>query len=261
MIPSSLANSKPLLFELAKTKDDFEASFHLLYKLYLKMGYTDSDPSEMRIIIHNLLPSTYLLLAKSENKIIGTITILMDNPFGFPMEKIFNLSSVRKPNQIGVELCGLAIHPLYRRKNGSELFYTLTEMALAYAKEQLGAHYFVSNIDPKYIDFYKSYFSVSRIEYEDGAIKNYLGAPASAIFKNIEPPAKGQSKGLLPPLPMTETTLVYFLSKKPELITSLSRTEIKLLLNQFPQNRIRSMISDLANQDHFSPDLQTKKIS
>lgn len=56
------------------------------------------------------------------DKVVGTISLIRESAIGFPLQRIFDLSSVRaKEGQIA-EVSALAVHPRFRRTGGGVLF-------------------------------------------------------------------------------------------------------------------------------------------
>ena len=78
-----------------QTKEELEACFRLLHDAYVRRGYMKPDPSGMRVTIYHALPTTTTLCALFDGKVVGTISLIRESAIGFPLQRIFDLTSVR----------------------------------------------------------------------------------------------------------------------------------------------------------------------
>lgn len=167
-----------LTFELARTPEDLETAFRLLHDAYVEQGFIQPQPSGMRLILQHALPTTSILVAKHDERVVGTISVMRDTALGLPMEKVFDLGELRKKGQRVAELSCLAIHPDYRRKMGGHIFFPLTLFAAMFAQRCFGVDFLIWNLFPHHADFYNAIFGSRYLSHES---KDYLGAPATAI--------------------------------------------------------------------------------
>ncbi|MFO0124529.1 MAG: GNAT family N-acetyltransferase [Inhella sp.] len=111
-----------LLLKVAETQDELEACFQILHDAYVAAGFMQPHPSGLRATIYHALPTTTTLCAKWEGRVVGTLSMIRDGVFGFPMQQAFDLSAVRAlPGQIA-EISALAVHPEFRQTGGAVLF-------------------------------------------------------------------------------------------------------------------------------------------
>ena len=99
------------LFKVADSACELLESYHLLYHEYVNAGYAKENNNEILFTKHHLLPKTTVLLAKSENTVISTATLVPDsNQFGLPMDDLYGkeLESLRRQRRKVVEVCSLA---------------------------------------------------------------------------------------------------------------------------------------------------------
>lgn len=186
-IPTTMPDG--LTFELARTRDDIEAAFKLLHDAYVEQGFIDPQPSGMRLIVQHALPTTSILVAKLNDKVIGTISVMRDTPLGLPMEKVFDISNLKLQGKRVAELSCLAIHPDFRRKMGGNIFFPLTLFAATYSMNSFGTDYLVWNLYPHHADFYNAIFGSTHLNGDKKICKDYLGAPAAGIqvdLSNVE---------------------------------------------------------------------------
>jgi hypothetical protein len=171
-------------FELARSQEDLEAAFRLLHDAYVEQGFMAPHYSHMRLTIHHALPTTMILVAKINEVVVGTVSLMCDNPLGMPMEKVFDLSQLKQSGLRGAELSCLAIHPDYRRNCGGGIYFPLNFYAIKYAHEFFGIDYLVWNIYPHHADFVNAIFGSQYLNNENMAPVDYLGAPAIGIQIN-----------------------------------------------------------------------------
>jgi len=77
--------SERLVLKIADTRDELEACFTLLHDAYVDSGFMQPDPSGMRVTIYHALPTTTTLCAKWDGEVVGTISLIRESAFGFPL--------------------------------------------------------------------------------------------------------------------------------------------------------------------------------
>ncbi len=110
--------SDRLQLKIADTKEELEACFRLLHDAYVGSGFMKPDPSGMRVTIYHALPTTTTLCAKYDGEVVGTLSLIRDSAFGFPLQSIFDLSGVRAKEGNIAEVSALAVHPKFRKTGG-----------------------------------------------------------------------------------------------------------------------------------------------
>ena len=89
---------------VARDTDELEEAFALVYREYLRKGYTDKNSSGLRLSLHNALPDATTFIALSEkNVIIATATIVPDSFLGLPMDSIY-YDELNRLRRIGARL-------------------------------------------------------------------------------------------------------------------------------------------------------------
>ena len=53
-------------------------------------------PSGLRATIYHALPTTTTLCAKFDGQVVGTLSLIRESVFGFPLQAIFDLKAVRE---------------------------------------------------------------------------------------------------------------------------------------------------------------------
>ncbi|KQP17828.1 GNAT family N-acetyltransferase [Pseudorhodoferax sp. Leaf267] len=167
-----------LTLKIADTQEELEACFRLLHDAYVAVGFMKPDPSGMRATIYHALPTTTTLCAKYDDRVVGTISLIRQSPFGFPLQAVFDLSSVEaEPGQIA-EVSALAVHPEFRKTGGAILF-PLMKFMHAYCTRYFDTRHLVIAVNPYHIELYESLLSFRRLPQKTVAAYDFAnGAPA-----------------------------------------------------------------------------------
>ncbi|WP_199873435.1 N-acyl amino acid synthase FeeM domain-containing protein [Ideonella sp. A 288] len=152
-----------LELKIAETRDELEACFRLLHDAYVAAGFMVPDPSGMRVTPYHALPTTTTLCAKFEGRVVGTMTLIRDGVFGFPMQSAFDLTSVRAKRGQIAEVSALAIHPDFRTTGGWILF-PLMKFMYEYCTRYFDTRHLVIAVNPDKIELYESILFFERLE-------------------------------------------------------------------------------------------------
>jgi hypothetical protein len=167
-----------LVLKIAETRDELEACFSLLHDAYVSSGYMKPHPSGMRVTVYHALPTTTTLCAKFDGKVVGTLSIVREGVFGFPMQSVFDLAAVRTQGGNIAEISALAIHPDFRKTGGAILF-PLMKFMYEYCTRFFDTRHLVIAVNPDRIELYEALLMFQRLRA--AAIPSYdfaNGAPA-----------------------------------------------------------------------------------
>lgn len=167
-----------LVLKIAETRDELEACFSLLHDAYVSSGYMKPHPSGMRVTIYHALPTTTTLCAKFDGKVVGTVSIVREGVFGFPMQSVFDLGPVRVQGGNIAEISALAIHPDFRKTGGTILF-PLMKFINEYCTQHFDTRHLVIAVNPDRIELYEALLLFQRLRA--APIESYdfaNGAPA-----------------------------------------------------------------------------------
>jgi GNAT superfamily N-acetyltransferase len=167
-----------LSFEIAQTQDDLEACFRILHDAYVAAGYMLPSPSGLRVTLYHALPTTTTLCAKFDGQVVGTISIIREGVFGFPLQSVFDLTSVRARGGRIAEISALAIDPAFRKTGGSVLF-PLMKFMYEYCREMFDTRHLVIAVNPATVELYEALLFFDRLQQH--TIERYdfaNGAPA-----------------------------------------------------------------------------------
>lgn len=167
-----------LELKIADTQDELEACFRILHNAYVAAGFMQPDPSGLRVTIYHALPTTTTLCAKWDGQVVGTISMIREGVFGFPLQSVFNLGQVRSKTGKIAEISALAIDPRYRATGGRILF-PLMKFMYEYCQQYFDTRHIVIAVNPNKIEMYESLLFFERLQAR--VVDNYdfaNGAPA-----------------------------------------------------------------------------------
>jgi len=177
--------SESLEIKIATSEEELASAYRLLHDSYVKSGFMNPDPTGMRVLPQHLLPQTTTIVAKWDGKVIGTLSLIRDNPFGLPLEKAFDISDRRFSGRRLAEVSSLAVDPAYRGQINSALF-PMFRFVYQYARNCFGIHEFVIAVNPSMVDLYLGFMCFERLKAQKKAYDFVKGAPAVALYLNFE---------------------------------------------------------------------------
>lgn len=112
---------KDLVLKQAETKDEITQALNLVYQSYIDFNYIDPNEAKLRLTKYNILPTTFILIAKYGEEVVGTLSIVPDSALGIPSELTFNIDDYRNNNTRIAEISSLAIKRGFRKQRGQLL--------------------------------------------------------------------------------------------------------------------------------------------
>ena len=167
-----------LVLKIAETQEELEACFKLLHDAYVGSGFMKPHPSGMRVTIYHALPTTTTLCAKFDGEVVGTLSLIRESVFGFPLQSVFDLQEIREKKGRIAEASALAIHPKFRNTGGTILF-PLMKFMYDYCTTFFDTRHLVIAVNPNRIEMYESLLFFERLK--QAFVDNYdfaNGAPA-----------------------------------------------------------------------------------
>ncbi|HTY44629.1 MAG TPA: hypothetical protein VMD52_01390 [Patescibacteria group bacterium] len=242
-------------YRIARSREELEKAYALVYREYLKRGYVKENPSGMRISIHNAGPQTTTFVAISGSEVVATATIIPDSPLGLPMDAIYHeeLNQFRAKKLKLCEVSMLASDTeLFQQGvsmmlNSRKLFFVffLFKLMFDYAKDALKLDLICITINPKHkltYDFLmfkdlgglRTYGSVNGApaiaEYleiataEDDCRRSAKPGIAKMFFAAKTDPEKFSGKYAL-----TRADLEYFFQERTNILTTASKDHLDYL--------------------------------
>lgn len=172
------APDERLVLKIAETQEELEACFKLLHDAYVSSGFMKPAPSGLRATIYHALPTTTTLCAKFDGQVVGTMSLIRESVFGFPLQAIFDLKAVRSRGGKIAEVSALAVHPDFRKTGGAILF-PLMKFMYEYCTTFFDTRHLVIAVHPNRIEMYESLLFFKRLT--ENKVDNYdfaNGAPA-----------------------------------------------------------------------------------
>ena len=180
-------------YRVARTRDELEKAYRLVYQEYLNQGYMDEHSSQMRLSLHNVLPQTTTFVALVDEKVTATATIIMDSPLGLPMDELYQreLEELRLDGKTLCEVSMLASSselfgegvPMMLNAKKLFLVFFLFKHIFDYVRTQLQSEYICITVNPKHTNMYDSLFfqDLGGLKYYDKvngahAIAKYLAS-------------------------------------------------------------------------------------
>lgn len=179
----SLTPPDDIIFKLAETEEELVGALKLLHDSYVRENFMKPHPSSLRATCYHALPTTSTLIAKRGDQVVATISMIRNNCLGLPLEKIFDLSHIKRKSVHIAEISSLAVHPDYRGHQG--IFFLLTKYMMEYSLKFYHVAFWVIAVNPKHTEIYKDIFLFDELEK---SIKKYdfvEGAPAIGYFTEL----------------------------------------------------------------------------
>ncbi|MCY7305047.1 MAG: hypothetical protein LH632_02655 [Rhodoferax sp.] len=167
-----------LVLKIAETQEELEQCFSLLHDAYVGEGYMKPAESGLRATIYHALPTTTTLCAKFEGQVVGTLSLIRESVFGFPLQAIFDLKGIRARGGKIAEVSALAVHKDFRKTGGAILF-PLMKFMYEYCTTFFDTRHLVIAVHPTRIEMYESLLFFERLT--ENKVDNYdfaNGAPA-----------------------------------------------------------------------------------
>ena len=171
---------------IASGTADLEACFGLLHDAYVSSGFMRPDPSGLRVTAYHALPTTTTLYARFDGEVAGTLSIIREGVFGFPLQSVFKLDALRAQTGRIAEISALAVHPKFRKTGGAVLF-PLMKFMYEYCTAFFDTRHLVIAVHPNKVELYESLLFFRRLQAQ--VVDNYdfaNGAPAVGATLDLQ---------------------------------------------------------------------------
>jgi len=167
-----------LQLKIAESQDELEACFRILHDAYVSSGFMKPHPSGLRVTPYHALPTTTTLAAMWDGEVVGTMSLIREGVFGFPLQSIFDLAPVRAKGGRIAEISALAVHPKFRATGGKVLF-PLMKFMYEYCGTYFDTRHLVIAVNPNKIELYESLLFFERLRESEVEQYDFAnGAPA-----------------------------------------------------------------------------------
>ncbi|WP_063870273.1 N-acyl amino acid synthase FeeM domain-containing protein [Novipirellula maiorica] len=182
---SSQPTVRDLTISLARSREDLRQAFRLVYQSYYDAGLAVDTPSGMRLTPFHLVPTTEVLVAKLDDTVTSTLSMIGDGYLGLPMQSMYprEIKELRDQGLRLAEIGSLAD----RRDSPVRFIETFAELGrlLVQVAHSRGIDGFVVATHPKHARLYKRVMGFRQIgELSDCPYAN--GNPAVALVLKFD---------------------------------------------------------------------------
>jgi hypothetical protein len=172
--------------KIASERPEWEEAFHIAAVTYRARGYEVASAKALRFLPHHALPDTVTFVAKHENRVVATFSIVPDNTLlGMPMESIYGDEVARlrcRGHRMAETVCladaGLSVREFL------QVFIALIKLAIQYHHSRGGDTYVIT-VNPRHKAFYAKVLGFQPL----GPCRSYANvqdAPAEALWGTAE---------------------------------------------------------------------------
>ncbi|TVQ98191.1 MAG: hypothetical protein EA399_11220 [Desulfovibrionales bacterium] len=168
-------------FKIASSRKELSQAFHLLYQEYRKAGYVTTKTSKTLFTKYHLLPESTVFIAKKENRIFSTATIVYDSPeTGLPMDCLYaeELAKLRANQRKILEITSLASE---KSLTGFHIAMNFTRLVFLYSIFQ-DVNDICIMVNPRHVAYYARYFPFTVF----GEEKYYSKVDALAVGLRVD---------------------------------------------------------------------------
>lgn len=210
-----LKSTQHLTAAPVQTLLDLKACYRTVYQGYLARGYCSPNPSQMYYHYFSFLPESRAFVLKDKDKLLGTISIIVDSPCGLPMDNLFPREIQRLRGE-GRKLAEVSLLSMVHHNRKKKMFsltnfekqlqlFRLFKIVYEYARHIAGVTDLVIGVHPKHETLYK-YLMFNTL----GSPKSYpeaRGNPALPMHLDI---VKGERE-------CSNSLKDFFISERPSL--------------------------------------------
>ncbi len=154
-VPAEFQNPE-FRVEIAQTQEDLQSAYKLLHDCYVGIKIIDPQPSGLRCNLFSFLPTSTIIVAKRNGKVIGTVSAIKDSSSGLPSDREFlkENNRFRRQGKVLVEASALAVDVQYRVSHC--VSFLLMKYLYNYCRHCFRGNYMIGVVHPKSEDFYKA---------------------------------------------------------------------------------------------------------
>lgn len=152
-----------IVFKLAETTSEYEQAFQILHDEYVSTNIINAENSLMRVTKFHALPTSAVIIAKRNDEVIATVSVIIDTSMGLPIDQTANVEFLREKSLRIGEISSLAIKRSSGLRRGVILFPMLTFM-FRYSKFYCGIEHFVVSVNPRVAPFYEAIFGFMKLK-------------------------------------------------------------------------------------------------
>jgi hypothetical protein len=234
-----------LTFKLAETKQELEQAFKLLHDSYVAEGFMKPELSGLRLTSYHALPTTSTLVAKWNDEVVGTVSLIRQSSMGLPLQQIFDISEIEDKGDQIVEISSLAIRRDFRGNFG-HILLPLCKFLYEYCIRYLRVDQMVIAVNPRQLALYESIMLFRTIKAKPVPSYSFVNnAPAVGAVMDLRQ-AYNRLMSVYFNVPASRNMFAYFMqAKSPAQFQFPDRNYFKVsdpvmtpdLMNYFFNNR------------------------
>ena len=178
--------ARKIRVKIASCREELEDAFRLLATNYRACGYEGQSTGLLRFTPFHVLPSTVTLVAKHEDRVVATLSVVPDTELcGLPMESVYRaeIDGLRRQGRHLAEATSLAdqdlgIHEFVR------VFKTLIKVGIQYHLRQGGDSWVIA-VNPRHRGFYQKVLGFVPLGPRR-AYPSAQGHPAEAYVSGVD---------------------------------------------------------------------------
>jgi N-acyl amino acid synthase FeeM len=148
--------AREIRVKIASERAEWRDAFQLVSCNYQAKGYEEPFASKVRFTPFHALPDVITLVAKLENRVLATFSLVPDNTLlGLPLESIYGdeIRALRQSRRRVAEVTSFAADKDLSFREFRQVFVTLIKLGIQYHLSQ-GGDTWVITVNPRHRDFY-----------------------------------------------------------------------------------------------------------
>lgn len=168
----------------AADRDDYLRCFRLVHDRYVETGLIAANVFGLRVVPMHLLPTTDVFVAYRGDKLVGTLTLILDGALGVPLEGVYPevIASARAAGRRFGEVASLAFGGGSSREF-LRIFVALTR-TMAQSARRRGIEELYMMVNPRHVSFYERKLAFTRVG-DERPCPSVKQAPAIACRLNF----------------------------------------------------------------------------
>ncbi len=174
---------------------EIKQAIQIINKSYKELGYINAEERIFEINKYIAQPDAAVLIAKIDDAVIGTMTVVQRNSMALPLEEMVSIES----DLTGVERAGeftcLVVDPKFRRGRGFQVTFQLMRYAYWFSANRAALDKIFIACQPEHVPFYRALFGFRLIRGRS-QVDDYKGTPAAFIVMDVMD-AKNHMRGIM----------------------------------------------------------------
>ena len=167
---------------VARTCFELEQAFRLVKQRYRQKGYDGNSRCALWLNPHDALPQTRTFIAKRLGSVVATLTLVVDEGLGLPMDGQFgqHLSPLRSAGLRLAEVTSLAVAD-HLGRDGFRLILELFQRLGLYLRHEGPVDRLCITVNPRHQAYYEKKLGFSTSLGVEESYKRVAGAPAAGL--------------------------------------------------------------------------------